>query len=138
MANKALFEDLVFDEFDNPVKTTQIGDESFYIVDDQGFERHISSEYVDRQILGFFKDQIKENKDLITEQTAKYLGQEDIFSKAMIDNQFENIDEQFEKIMKIGFPKNNLDYMGLMGFRVNIDFHGDVININQPTTTEEE
>ena len=138
MVNKTLFEGLVFDEFDSLVKTTLIGDEYFYIVDDQGFERHISSEYVDRQVLNFLKNQIEENKDVLTDQTAKYFGQEDIFSKAIIENQFENIDEQFEQLLKIGLPKDNLDYMGLMGFRVKIDLHGDVIEINQPTRTDED
>ena len=51
MAQKPLFEGLVFDEFDKPVEVTYIGDESFYVVDDAGFLRHIPSEEVDRQVL---------------------------------------------------------------------------------------
>ncbi len=38
MASKALFYGLVYDENDKMVQTEQVGAESFYIVDDNGFK----------------------------------------------------------------------------------------------------
>jgi hypothetical protein len=127
-----LFAGLVVDENDQVVETTTVGSEPMYVVNDAGFRRHIPAEYVDRQVLNFLKEQISGHEDLLTEQTAKMLGQDDIFSKAIIEKQFRNIDQQFEQLLKTGIPEEGRAYMGMMGFRIVINFHGDVIRIDQP------
>lgn len=132
MAQKPLFEGLVFDEFDKPVEVTYIGDESFYVVDDAGFLRHIPSEEVDRQVLESMRQLIDGHEDLLSEQTAKMLGQEDIFTRAMIETQLKNIDQQFDNLFSSGIPEEGRAYMGMMGFRITIDVHGEVIKIDQP------
>lgn len=132
MAQKPLFEGLVFDEFDKPVEVTYVGDEPFYVVDDAGFHRHIPSEQVDRQVLESMRELIDGHEDLLSEQTAKMLGQEDIFTRAMIESQLKNIDEQFDALFNSGIPEEGRAYMGMMGFRVTIDIHGEVIKIDQP------
>ena len=132
MAQKPLFEGLVFDEYDKPVEVTFVGDESFYVVDDAGFHRHIPSEQVDRQVLESMRELIEGQEDLLSEQTAKMLGQEDIFTRAMIESQLKNIDKQFDTLFKSGIPEEGRAYMGMMGFRITIDLHGDVIKIDQP------
>ena len=132
MAQEPIFAGLVFDERDNPVEVTQVGDESFYVVDDDGFRRHIPSEQVDRQVLASMRELIEGHEGILSEQTAKMLGQEDIFTKAMIETQFKNIDQQFDTLLKTGIPEEGRAYMGMMGFRITIDIHGEVINIDQP------
>ncbi len=127
-----LFAGLVVDENDRLVETAMIGSEAMYVIDDAGFRRHIPAEYVDRQVLNFLKEQISGHEDLLSEQTAKMLGQEDIFSRAMLEKQFRNIDQQFDQLLKTGIPEEGRAYMGMMGFRIVIDFHGDVIHIEQP------
>jgi acetylglutamate synthase len=127
-----LFAGLVVDENDQVVETAMVGSEPMYVVNDAGFRRHIPAEYVDRQVLNFLKQQISGHEDLLSEQTAKMLGQEDIFSKAIIEKQFRNIDQQFEQLLKTGIPEEGRAYMGMMGFRIVINFHGDVIRIDQP------
>ncbi|GIV63285.1 MAG: hypothetical protein KatS3mg045_0624 [Bellilinea sp.] len=127
-----LFAGLVVDENDQVVETAMVGSEPMYVVNDAGFRRHIPAEYVDRQVLNFLKEQISGHEDLLTEQTAKMLGQEDIFSKAIIEKQFRNIDQQFEQLLKTGIPEEGRAYMGMMGFRIVINFHGDVVRIDQP------
>lgn len=127
-----LFAGLVVDENDQVVETAMVGSEPMYVVNDAGFRRHIPAEYVDRQVLNFIKEQISGHEDLLTEQTAKMLGQDDIFSKAIIEKQFRNIDQQFEQLLKTGIPEEGRAYMGMMGFRIVINFHGDVIRIDQP------
>ena len=132
MAQKPLFEGLVFDEFDKPVEVTYVWDEPFYVVDDDGFHRHIPSEQVDRQVLQSMRDLIDGHEDLLSEQTAKMLGQEDIFTRAMIESQLKNIDKQFDTLFSSGIPEEGRAYMGMMGFRITIDYHGEVIKIDQP------
>jgi len=132
MPHQALFAGLVFDENDNPVDVTYVGSDPFYVVDDAGFHRHIPSEQVDRQVLESMRELIDGHEGVLSEQTAKMLGQEDIFTRAMIESQLKNIDKQFEALFDTGIPEEGRAYMGMMGFRITIDLHGDVIKIDQP------
>ena len=132
MTKKAVFEGLVVDERDQPVEVVYVGDEPCYVVDDSGFRRHIPSEQVDRQVLQAMLEMIEGHEDLLTAQTAKMLGSEDPFSVAMIEKQLENIDEQIGTLLETGIPEELRAYLGMMGFRVRIDVHGDVIAVDQP------
>ena len=132
MAQKPLFEGLVFDEDDKPVEVAIVGNESFYVVDDAGFFRHIPTEEVDRQVLESMRELIDGHEDLLSEQTAKMLGQEDIFTRAMIESQLKNIDKQFDDLFTSGIPEEGRAYMGMMGFRITINVHGEVVKIDQP------
>ncbi len=138
MPNAPLFAGLVIDEFDRAVETTLVGNEYCYVVDDDGFRRHISAEKIDRQVLAKMGELIEGHEDLLGEQTAKMMGQDDIFSRAMIQQQLENIEEQFEVIMKSGIPEEGRSYMGMMGFKVIINLHGDVIRLDQPSGLPED
>lgn len=132
MANKAVFQGLVFDEFDRPAEVVYVGSEACYVVDDNGFRRHIPSEQVDRQVLELMLQSIEGHEDLVTEQAAKMLGQDDIFSRAMIAAQIKNIDRQFETLLNTGLPEELRAYLGMMGFRIVINIHGEVIEFEQP------
>ena len=132
MGTKALFEGLVVDEWDRPVEVAYVGGDACYVVDDQGFRRHIDSEIVDRQVLQHFKDLIAGNEDLLSEQAAKMIGQDDIFSRATIAQQIKNIEQHFNQILETSLPEEQRAYLGMMGFRVRINLHGDVLEIEQP------
>lgn len=138
MSKAPLFAGLVIDEFDRAVDTTLVGGEYCYVVDDDGFLRHISAEQIDRQVLEKMGELIRGNEDILGEQTAKMMGQDDIFSRAMIQKQLENIEEQFEKIMDSGIPEEGRSYMGMMGFKVIVNVHGDVIRLDQPSGIPED
>ena len=132
MTIQPLFQGLIFDENDQPVEVVNVGDEPCYVVNDAGFRRHIPSENVDRQILLTMSKLVEGHEDELANQTAKMLGQDDIFSKALIENQLKNLDQQFETVLKTGIPEDGRAYMGMMGFRVKINVHGDVLEVNQP------
>jgi hypothetical protein len=127
-----LFGGLIVDELGNPVETGFVGDEPVYVVNDYGFRRHIPAEQVDRQVLKLMTEQIKGHEDLLSEQTAKMLGQEDIFTRAMIQNQLKNIDQQLDQVLQTGIPEEGRAYMGMMGFKVIINVHGEVVGLEQP------
>ncbi len=138
MANKALFSGLIRDENDNPVDTVLIGDEAFYVVDDFGFKRHIPSEDVDLQILKSMQELIAGHEDIISEQAAEMIGQDDIFTRAIMENQLKNLDKNFKQIIETGLPEETRAYMGMIGFLIRIDIHGNIIEINQPGLTPPE
>jgi len=132
MPRTPLFAGLVVDEDDNLVGTAAIGDEPCYVVDDAGFRRHIPSEEVDRAVLQQLRAMIQGNEDLLAQQGAKLLGQDDPFSRAMLEAQFKNIEEQFNQVIKTGIPEEGRAYMGMMGFKIRINLHGEVLEIIQP------
>ncbi|HEX9838020.1 MAG TPA: hypothetical protein VGA72_01670 [Anaerolineales bacterium] len=138
MARQPLFAGLVIDEFGNIAETALIGDEPCYVVDDAGFRRHIPSEQVDRQVLGQIAESMKGSEEYLSEQTAKMLGQEDIFSKAMIEQQLKNFDKQLDQLMQVGIPEDMRAYLGMTGFKIIINVHGEVIRVEQPGIASDE
>ena len=132
LPKKAVFEGLVFDENSNPVETGWIGVEPCYIVDDDGFKRHIPAEDVDRQVWQLFQEQIAGHEDLLSEKAAEMLGQNDIFTMAAIQSQFKNMEDHYEKLAEIGIPEESRVYLGMIGFRIVISIHGDVVDVIQP------
>ena len=137
MTRQPLFGGLIVDEQDHPVGTAFVGAEPCYVVDDDGFRRHIASEQVDRQVLKLMRQQIDGNEDALSEAAAKMLGTEDIFSKAMLENQLKNIDQQFETLLENGIPEDGRAYMGMLGFKVVINVHGEVVRLDQPAAADD-
>jgi hypothetical protein len=132
MANKAVFEGLVFDDLDRQLNTTYVGADACYVIDDDGFLRHIPAENIDQQVLEAMRSQVEENKDMIAEQTIKMIGNVDLFTHGIIKSQLENLDEQFDHLMEHGIPEDGRVYLGLLGFKIIVNYHGDVIQIEQP------
>ena len=129
---KQLFAGLVFDESGRPAESAYVGEDPCYVVDDAGFRRHIPSEQVDRAVLLQMQDMIKGSEEFVSAQAAKMMGQEDPFSVAAIANQLKNMDKQFDQMMQVGLPEDTRAYLGMMGFKVVINYHGDVVSVEQP------
>jgi len=138
MPKQPLFAGLVIDEFGNLAETTYVGDDPCYVLDDAGFRRHVSSEQIDRQVLQHLADLMKGSEDLISEQTAKMLGQDDVFSVAAIAQQLKNMDKQFDALLQQGLPEDARAYLGMMGFKVVVNYQGEVLRIEQPGAIDDE
>jgi hypothetical protein len=138
MAKQPLFAGLVFDENNHAADTALVGDEPCYVVDDAGFRRHIPSAQVDRQVLDHLAEMMKGSEDLLSEQAAKMLGQEDVFTVAAIQQQLKNMDKQFDQLMQVGLPEDMRAYLGMMGFKIIINIHGEVLKVEQPGAIADE
>ncbi len=132
MAQQPLFAGLVIDELGRAAESAFIGSEPCYVVDDAGFRRHIPAEQIDRAVLAHMAEMMKGSEDLLSEQAAKMMGQDDPFSKAIIEQQLKNIDKQFDALMQTGIPEDMRAYLGMMGFKVIINYHGEIIRVEQP------
>ena len=132
MGGQPLFGGLIVDDQDRPVDTTIIGQEGFYVLDDDGFRRHIESEPVDRQVLDILQEFMLAHREMISQGTMKMIGQEDIFTKAAIDSSLDHLQPQFEALLEHGLPENVRAWLGMLGFRVVIDVHGQVQRVDQP------
>ena len=133
MSHKALFAGLVSDEQGNPLEVAQLGDEAQYVLDDNGFLRHIDAEAIDRQVLVHLQEQIEANKPAVEEGIMKMMGSEDIFTKAAIDKSIENMDQ----VLQQGIPDDARQMLGMMGFRVVVNYHGEVVRIDQPGAADD-
>ena len=138
MPRQHLFAGLVLDEFGNPAESILVGEEPCYVVDDGGFRRHIPSEQVDRQVFNHLVEMMKGSEEFLSEQTAKMLGQEDVFTVAAIQQQLKNIDQQFDQLIQAGLPEDMRAYLGMMGFKIIINVHGEVVKIEQPGAASDE
>ena len=138
MMKQPLFAGLVVDEAGHPAESAMVGDEPCYVVDDAGFRRHIPSAQVDRQVLDQMAEMMKGSEDLLSEQAAKMLGQEDVFTVAAIQQQLKNMDKQFDQLLQAGLPEDMRAYLGMMGFKITVNVHGEVLKVDQPGAITDE
>jgi len=135
---KAIFEGMVFDTLGRQLRVAYVGDDPTYVIDDSDFERHVPAGELDRQVWNRMSEGIEGNEDFLSEQTAKLLGQDDIFSIAVIRNQFENRDKQFSELQEKGLPYDLRMYMTMVGFQVVVNHRGEVMEVKQPAVTDED
>jgi cell fate (sporulation/competence/biofilm development) regulator YlbF (YheA/YmcA/DUF963 family) len=138
MSNQPLFAGLVIDEAGNLAESGWIGSEPCYVINDAGFRRHVPSGQIDRAVLNQMAEMMKGSEDFISAQTAKLLGQDDPFSKALIEQQLKHIDQQFETLMQTGMPEEMRAYLGMMGFKVIVNYHGEVVRVEQPNSASDD
>ncbi len=134
MGREAVFQGLIIDENGQVVKSTGLGGEAYYIVDDDGFQRHIPSEDVDRQVLQVLKEQVLSQRDAVVEGMLQFLGKDDLFTKAAVESSVDQMDENMEQLLHTGMPEDARSWLGMMGFRVTINVHGDVVDLRFPET----
>jgi hypothetical protein len=123
-----MFAGLVVDEDGNAAEVAWVGENACYVVMDDDFRRHIDAEQVDKQVLRFMRGQVEEHRDLAVTQMLDMLGKDDIFTKAAVESSINNIDQQVGQPI----PEEARQWMGMLGFRVVIDFHGNVVDIQLP------
>lgn len=87
---------------------------------------------MDLQVLNIFREQILEHKDLVSSAVLKLIGQDDLFTKAAVDAQLRNLDQHFERLLEAGIPESARQYLGMLGFSITIDRHGDVVDLTMP------
>lgn len=138
MSPQPLFAGLIFDEQDRPVPTATVGAEPCYVVDDAGFRRHIPTAQVDRQVLEQMRAALSGHEDAASAEAARMLGQDDPFSRAMIEQQLKNMDQYFDQLLETGLPEELRAYLGMLGFKVIINVHGEVVRLDQPAAASDE
>jgi len=127
-AHPALFSGLIRDEEGEPVETAMVGDTPCYVILDDGFRRHVEAEAVDRQVLAMLRDQFLEHKEIATEAMMQMLHKDDLFTKAMIDASVKNMD----KVLERGLPDDARAWLGMLGFGVIINAHGELVRLDMP------
>lgn len=128
MAANAMFAGLVVDEDGNAAEIAYVGENACYVVMDDDFRRHVDAEAVDRQVLRYMRGQVEDHRDIAVTQMMEMLGKDDIFTKAAVESSINNIDQNVGQPI----PEEARQWMGMLGFRIVIDFHGNVVDIQMP------
>lgn len=134
MTTTAMFEGLVFDERRIAAHVSFVGERPCYVVDEDGFMRHIDAAKVDQQVLEFLKGQVDQHRDLAVSGVLDMMGKDDIFTKAAVESSIDNIDQAVGQMI----PEQSRHWLGMMGFRIIIDDQGQVVDIEMPAGSVEE
>jgi hypothetical protein len=126
----AFFEGLVVTEDDQPVSVVQLGEGTYYVIDDAGFRRHVDAREVDRLVLERFVAELGAHREEASVAMLRMIGQEDLFTKAMVDSTLRNVD--VEQLLTHQMPAEVRQWLGMMGFQVVIDRHGDLVRVDMP------
>jgi hypothetical protein len=132
----ALFAGLVFNEQDEPAEVVYIGAVPHYVILDDGFRRHVEAEMVDRQVIQWLRQQILSNRELVTQEMLAMLGKDDLFTKAMIDASIQNMDRYTDLLLEQGLPEDTRAWLGMLGFKVVVNVHGEVVRLDAPAQQE--
>ncbi|MGH2627138.1 MAG: hypothetical protein ACRDHY_10855 [Anaerolineales bacterium] len=136
MPRPPLFAGLIVDESENPVEWATVGDETFYVVDDGGFKRHVESRALDRQVLESLQEAIRGKEEFLAEEAMRSMGQEDIFTKAALEKSLRDSGDRIEGLLQQGLPEEARAWLGMVGFRVVVDIHGNLVRVEQPGAPE--
>jgi hypothetical protein len=129
---RALFDGLIRDEEDRPVEAVMVGGVPNYVIEDDGFRRHVESEAVDRQVIELLREEFMAHREIATQAMLEMLGKDDLFTKAMIDASIKHMDQVIEQ----GLPEGARAWLGMLGFRVIVNRHGEVVRLDMPEQTD--
>lgn len=125
---QALFAGLVYNEAGEPAEAVTIGGVAHYAIPDNGFLRHVEAAIIDNTVLSSIKSQITANQDLVIRGVLQMMGKDDLFSKAAVEASINNMEENIRQ----SDPGQWLPWLRLMGFRVVVNVHGEVVELVYP------
>ncbi len=132
----AFFEGLIETEDGAPVSVATVGQTDYYVIDDAGFKRHVEADEVDRVVLAQFLGQMQEHRDEASQAMMKMMGSEDLFTKAAVDSTLKNV--SVDQMLGQRLPSEARQWLGMLGLRVVIDYHGEVVRVEMPAAPESE
>jgi hypothetical protein len=130
---RALFVGLVYNEAGERCEVVWIGGEAHYAIPDDGFVRHVEARHVDDAVIAQLKIQITSNQDDLVRAMLQMMGKDDLFTKAALDASIRHFDEQFRQ----SDTSQMVPWLQLMGFRIVVNVHGDLVELMQPTAPDE-
>ena len=129
----ALFAGLVFNEQGQPAEVVYVGEEpSYVILMKTSGDTYRRARLTCRSCAGC-ANEVMDQQDLVTESAMAMLGRDDLFTKAMLDSSIRNLDRQMDQMIEMGLPEQARAWLGMMGFRIQVDIHGQLASIDMPS-----
>ena len=125
MAGAAMFAGLVADEQGREAEVAWVGPDACYVVDDDGFRRHIDAAEVARQVLRYLREQIEPHRELAVRAMLQLMGKDDIFSKTAVEYSL----KRMEEAVGTPLPPAARELLRAHGFRIIINVHGEVLAV---------
>ena len=129
---KALFEGLVRDDNERAVPVVYVGAEPTYVVTEDGMRYHIDARKIDEQVMEIYNENIKGHQPELADAVMKFMGSKDLFTKVSVDKNLRDFDKNLPQLYEQGIPTEARQYLGMMGFRVIINRHGDLVKLDMP------
>ena len=133
-ASHAMFAGLVFNQAGQPAEVAYVGSEAHYVILDDDFRRHVAARDIDRQLLLRLRELMEPFRDQAVVEMMRMMGKEDLFTKAMIDSSLKN----WEGALGQPIPEDMRAWLGMLGFRVTVDVHGEVVDFKLPNQMDGE
>ncbi len=130
-ARPAAFEHLVYDPAGQPVPVKKIGGNDFYVVGEDGFDYHIAAGKVDSAVWNTLRSHFQKAKEDHLPAALAAMGVEDPFTLAAYEAAIDNIGTADT----VAIAPEHKNMLALMGFRIVIDYHGDVQDVVMPEQT---
>jgi len=129
---QVLFPGLVYNEAGEPVEVAYIGGVAHYAIPDDGFKRHVESRRIDDAVLADLQERIQSMKDQVVPALMEMVGKDDILTKAAIEASIRNLKDSVRRA-----PSSTqwVSWLRLLGFRVIVNVHGDVVEIVYPESS---
>lgn len=134
LQKQALFAGLVYNEAGQPAEVVYIGGVAHYAILDDGFARHVEAYHVDQAVLQHIQERITPMQDELVRGMLQMLGKDDIFTKAALDASIRNLEQNVRQ----SDPNQWGPWLRMLGFRVVVDVHGDVVEILYPSEPEQD
>jgi hypothetical protein len=74
------------------------------------------------------RDQVQDNRQLAVGAMLDMMGKDDLFTKAAVESSIDHMEEAVGQPI----PEDARQWLGMLGFRIVIDFRGEVIDIQLP------
>jgi len=130
---RAIFPGLIYNEQGEPAEVVSIGGVDHYAIPDQGFKRHVEAWVIDDAIIAHLKQEVTSMQEEVVRSILQLLNTDDLFTKAAIDASIRNM----EQSLRQGDPNQWVPWLGMMGFRVIVDVHGQIVDIIYPSQEDE-
>jgi len=125
---KALFPGLVYNEEGEAAKVNHVGGIAHYAIPDRGFWRHVAARNVDSVVIAKLKERLGAVQDELVTSVLEMLGTRDLFTKGAIESSIRHLEES----MRQSDPQEWTPSLQMLGFRIVVDVHGNVVDIVYP------
>ncbi len=129
---KALFPGLVYNREGEPAKAAHVGGVAQYAIPDHGFWRHVAAWDVDKVVIAELKERLGAMEDELVTAMLQMLDTNDLFTKAAMEASIRHLEES----MRQGDPQEWVPSLRMLGFRIVVDVHGNVVDIVYPEPPE--
>jgi hypothetical protein len=74
------------------------------------------------------REQVEDNREMAVEQMLQMMGQDDVFTKAAVESSINRMEDAVGQPI----PEDARQWLGMLGFKIVIDMHGSVVDVQMP------